>query len=104
MPMVVIMGGLPGRTSPQEVFAEEHGAVGACEFIDPVLSRKGLPVALGVALQADAAGLAGSHAAGHRPLDGDLALDVTMGGDVGDTFHHRLGTAGVEDWPEFLRE
>src|SRR5438477_7436612 len=85
------------RSLPKQIRALERRPVGAGQLIDPIFPRKGGSIALGIAAEPDAAALAGAHAAGHGALDGDLALDAALSGDVGHTLHHRLGAARVDD-------
>jgi hypothetical protein len=80
---------------PQEIGCGKYGAIGAGEAVGPIVAgHRGFG---GVGFfYFDAAALAGSHAAGHGALDGDLAVEMVRGGDLGDALHHGFGAAGVE--------
>src|SRR5437762_1328647 len=82
MPMVVI-----SFTLPQELRSLKHRPMRAGQFEFPIIA----------AAHPDDAALARSHSAGHEALDGRLTFDAARCGDLGDTFHHRLGPAGIND-------
>src|SRR6266496_1967591 len=96
---MVVMVECPRDRLPQEISSEKYGPIGAGKLIYPILPLKRPPIALRVAPQANATGLARPHPARHRALHRHLAFDPPRTSDLGHPLHHPLRPTGINHRP-----